>query len=648
MALNKQTMSDVAKIKHAEDMVKVVKDSNLAKAIRSMIDAGSGKKTAKNIKKEIEEKMESSKEEKSKFATMLRSDKIPSPPEISISENELTLVDFINDNEINLDVKPDSLGNSVVGLMDSIGIPSLTLKVGKDSKVVFVSDDGPCKFKAYFHENGNITELYGDEQNKIIVFLDKIKKILSKEEEKIEIAQKTHRTWRCDYLNTDEPEEKKKLIDDLYIEMAKSDLYTSGQLNLFYKLMHCDYDINCFSSHLFSANQIKNLIFFYENEPTPHMINFLRNFNEFCTTNFLHELSDTEFICLYNAAKENRLHELINNPNFEASFKLLGYFDLARQNSDGRYRIVIGDDVFVATSNIVIKDNKKTIVNKLEIETLDINQKPVYDVIYTDTNGVESGNLSPYINAYNNRQKTNDAELIYLYIKEFKKEIERNSKLDKKTVKLKSGNTLVLTREPYSRNNELNGVNLVNGCNIYLYANGKKQIVYSDNPYSPITKNVILKDIIEKNGGIVSEERILANPPQRPQTSPIEDQILGGVTNIDEISYNIIQEKLNTLQKTNLPQKIELSNGETIIFQMKNYFDKKMIKTPTVYLLDKDNNIKEKFIDVEVLCKSGAMSIQHIDRFDELLAYYKKIEFGKTVDAAINLLSRAQKDTNTR
>ena len=131
------------------------------------------------------------------------------------------------------------------------------------------------------------------------------------------------------------------------------------------------------------------------------------------------------------------------------------------------------------------------------------------------------------------------------------------------------------------------------------------------------------------------------------QSSPIEDLVLSGVTNTREIACNILQEKINIVASSKIPQEIIFENGDRLIFEIKDYFENEMKEKPIVYLLDANGEIKERFIDVDIDCDpEKGVSIVHIENTSELIDYFEQSEFGVITNQALETLVAAKNSSH--
>lgn len=607
------------------------------------------KKAADDIEKQYHEDLERRQEISKKYKEMLVEGKLPSPPDIPVKE-ELTLIDFVKDNNLNLTGM--AFNSAVIEILSTTGVPNLILKINKNESIeITYNEETKLKLNVILRKkDGTREELLGENNANIQVFLKKLQKYITDNEKEQNEKRNITYNWSTAYIEEKDEEKRKELINQIYFDMAESDIYGLGELKTLYQLMYCGYDINCFSSPLFTTQQIDMLLYAYENEPTTETEEFLRNFSQFCTNNFSYQFTNSEFLTLFDAAKNNRLNELINDPNFEATFRLLYYFDKANIDKEP-VRINIGDITFIAESTDVGNGTNRVMTNTLYIEHLNRDNEPELEKIYQDINGNESGDISKYINAYNAKHKIHDTvELINLYIREFKKEQKINSAVEPKNIQLNNGAYLEISSISYSKKRGIDEMKYVEtGCQVRLIDGNNRKVIYTDNPFVSIASNQLIKNVIEEAGGICKKDMTLKERPKKtteqfkPSSSPIEDLVLGGVTNTREIACNVLQEKINAVASSKIPQEIVFENGEKLIFEIKNYFEDEMKEKPIVYLLDIDGKVKERFIDVDIDCDpENGVSIIHIENTTELIDYFELSEFGTITNPAIETLIAAK------
>lgn len=391
---------------------------------------------------------------RSNLKTYLAENRIPNPPLIvDISKDELFLADFVETNAISFDNM--SLFDAVDSFVLENDLSKLTLKIDDTKEVIFTPNDSVrYKYLVAIKDAEDEIEIF-NHGTSIRLFLEQMKDYASNGQKK---TKETYvpRIITADYLNISDKETRMKVIDDIYIQLAMSQLYGKTQLLMLYNLMYCNYDVTCFLSPLFSYEQLEVLTFLYEQNESPEYIKMLRNFAEFCSNNFKYPFTNSEFMVLFDACVANQLKELVESPDFEAHFKRLYYFDTAVKMPNYEMKVDLAGSTFVMTSEESLCDGNKSIANRIYIEGVDVKGNSVRQEIYSDIDGVQSGDLSIYVNAYNRNKllkNTEESQTIVVGVIEGKLEIVTKTGIVQE-VKLKNGETIVFRMKMFCDNGE--------------------------------------------------------------------------------------------------------------------------------------------------------------------------------------------------
>lgn len=466
-----------------------------------------------------------------------------------------------------------------------------------------------------------------------------------------------------------ETEEEKQLrykkIDEQYLKLKRDGFFTEDQLKVLYKLMHMDYDINCFSCPLYSVQQMYFLASIYAMASTnvdekPKLENFLRSFNEFCSNNFKHQFTISEFSRLFEAANEGKIMDLINHPDFEIVFKLDYLLDAARDSLGGIYKYNLNNQTFIiSVSDKKDLDGYLTETNwKIELE--DPNPESTSTTLLYDSTihefDLHSEPLNIFTKAYYQKHKIQDQnEFIDVCMNEVRKAIQdENNRNNDMVLDLNDGSKLKISGIIYTEGSEqlIYGDEASYGCEVFLYKpNREPKLIYSDNSARSFHNAEKISNVIEAAGGLLSregffkEQRRQPMPEQKQQREPsIADQILGEPTK-EDYSIDVAQEIANMYQKTleeynktknaKLKNTILLSNGNEIIFSPKSYFEtqesadtkNKLQKKFGVKVEVKDNTGKlTTFFDIASTTKNGAMVPVIKGDLSKVAYYYRQVE----------------------
>lgn len=486
--------------------------------------------------------------------------------------------------------------------------------------------------------------------------------------------------------NDEEPEtptqkqERLKKIDQQYFKLKQAGFFTNEQLVMLYKIMHMDYDINCFACPLFSEREMFLLASIFSlsvaQDPSerPKLENFLRTFNEFCSNNFKHPFSFSEFGRLFTAANEGRLMEEINDPDFDLLFKLDYLIDSARDAMSNTINYNIGDKTFLITAIDNYDDDKQYFETHWKVELED--QKTGRPKLLFDSKihelRLHSEPFSIFTDAYYKKHKIQDGlEYLNTCMSEIRKRMGQSSSTPEEIIELNNGNKLKIRGMLYTPGEKKieYGGKIEAGCEIYLYKpNQKPQLVYSDNKAVTIHRLEKLSTIIDANGGINFKDKALKTQFKQEQTtsSSVADEILKKEkTNINNDDINIesdiasqilgeqnpskyqidvaqeialmYQKTLKDFEKTKdteLRNIITLSNGNTIIFTPKKYFNASDKNDPLrtkpkygvkVEIEDKSGK-STTFFDILTVAENGTFVPQIKGDLTKVAYYYRQVE----------------------
>lgn len=392
----------------------------------------------------------------SKLKAYVTENRIPSPPIIKHTNDALLLSSFVEKNDVRFDDM--SLFDAINYVIDKDELSHLSLRVDDEQELIFTPNGSG--FPTVVLKAGSDETVLLNPDVDVFVFLDTVKGYAEKSnitENKKDVC--SYKTIPTDYREIIDEKKRIGRINEIYLQLAENGLYEKTQLKMLYNLMFCNYDINCFASPLYTYEQLEILTFLYENNESPEYENFLKDFTEFCTNNFKYKFTNSEFMTLFDAAVDNRLKDLITNPNFEANFRLLYYFDTAActdKENPKEVRIELGGNTFIATSQEYKENGDLRVVNKLYIEGIDSNGNLQKEEIYSDINGVQSGDLSLYINAYNKKHQRSDAvDTRTLFVKFMEEKLDIVSKTNSiQELKLKNDETLLFKKKMFMDNGE--------------------------------------------------------------------------------------------------------------------------------------------------------------------------------------------------
>lgn len=613
-----------------------------------------------SLEKEFEEHIDDNNKRRRSISALLNDSTIPNPPERVNSD----LIDFIKINLSNGDpYTPGYFTGYVLNIIEDDELPNLPIKVDKDRTLIIkdnrsIRDGFNCTVDLIDKKNNTKTQLLGPDGGTENDFVISLKNIVQELEpvENPDLDEYKYKTWDISYQDLP-PDKRIYAINNVYFEMQRSGLFDNNVLNLLYKLMYNNYDINCFACPLYGHYQIMALALMYESNQTPEYENELRDFNKFCSNNFKYKFSNTEFMSLLDAAHHKTLQQVISDPNFEAEFRLLYYFDKAREDVSGFYKFNIDDITFVAKSikegimNSETKLNDSILKNSLYIETKDENGRTVQKKIYSaDSNGKIEGSRQFYIDKYNKKHNIKDSSiLVDVYMTEVRNAVKDELNLnDQKTLKLKNGDKIEIVGIKYSNVPDyiMNDDKAIAGCELFYIKGKERELIYSDNPARQLGNFRVFKTLIEKAGGLVNSEKSLKKEPKiinayrtSSPTSDIEEKILKSeYSHSQNAPEELLKKYINNCSKKEIKE-IVLKNNKKLLFKNKTYMEGKEKKqAPTVYLTSADGTIENKFIDVVTIRDrvTGTYSASYVNKFEELVEYYKKIEYGPSLDNEIN------------
>jgi hypothetical protein len=190
------------------------------------------------------------------------------------------------------------------------------------------------------------------------------------------------------------------------------------------------------------------------------------------------------------------------------------------------------------------------------------------------------------------------------------------------------------------------------GCNVYFCnPNQEPKLIYSDNETMNFHNAKKISKIIENNGGLVSHETIFKNQSQNKEIEnktennfSVADQILGE-QNAEAYQIDVAQEIANLYNKTlndyentknpKITNTIKLSNGNTIIFSPKCYFDDtdlingehKLQRKVGVKIEIKDTEGNSTpFFDIVSVTKNGLTIPRIRGDLTKVAYYYRQVE----------------------
>lgn len=620
---------------------------------KTKLNATTHDEDIKNIAKFAEDAVRQEAAEKAKMRKQEMSEPTAGkivPPQEPGDNSEI--VTFIKNNFSSIESGAKQLYDKIKSIMKKEHVDKYELKIDKNRTFIFETDKEnntvPMKVSIYDKRKNYYDKLlYVDDRKNIHgdrkLVADKVAEVLNElgvvEQEKPDITEYNYRSWDISYQNCEEPERTEK-INKNYFEMKHSGFYDESQLNMLYRLMNLDYDINCFANPLYTVDSLTVLVNLYEQKNTPEHENLLRDLNKFCANNFKYPLSTTEFGTVVNAAYHNNLNKLMSNPNINAEFKLFYLFDQAFDTKEPQ-KYNIGNTVFVIKSDMSHNDSKITsITNSVFIELPDEKGNTKEELIYqTSTDGNVKGNLGLFFKMYNEKHAIKDAgALLKVYMDEVRTAVKDDSNLNNRVdLKLNNGDKLIIQGIKYIPGNSYVVISdtLKTGCEIFLEKKNQEPIrVYSDNPSVQIGNLYNLNNLIKQSGGIENESKITK------QNESIEDAILK--TEEKQNGPEEIFEEQKRLAKQNGKSSLKLSNGKTMVFVCRKFKENDEDKEDFAILGMNEQGKREK--EFKNIFK-GINGIERTGSEEEALKYYKEVEYGKDINEVIN--NNTQIDTPT-